>query len=53
MHLKINVLTCAHPDFDSIGVIEAELHQQLPKMKMVKRGSLFRRVKRLVEEPKN
>lgn len=51
MHLKINVLTCAHPDFNWIGGIEAELHEKQPEVKMIKKG-LFRRAKRLVE-PKN
>ncbi|XDV48120.1 hypothetical protein PO909_017594 [Leuciscus waleckii] len=51
MHLKINVLTCAHPDFNWIGGIEAELHEKQPEVKVIKKG-LFRRAKRLVE-PKN
>lgn len=53
MHLKMNVLVCAHPDFDWIGGIEVELHKIVPDIVMMKQGSIFKRSRRLVEEPKN
>ncbi|ROL55121.1 hypothetical protein DPX16_15216 [Anabarilius grahami] len=53
MHLKMNVLVCAHPDYDWIGGLEVELHKITPDIVMMKQGSIFKRSRRLVEEPKN
>ncbi len=50
MHYKINILPCAHPDYDWIGGIEAELHEKQPDMRVVRRG-FMRRTRRLLCEP--
>ncbi len=50
MHYKINILACAHPDFDWIGGIEAELHEKQPDVCVVRRG-FMRRTRRLLCEP--
>ncbi len=46
MHYKINILACAHPDFDWIGGIEAELHEKQPDVRVVRRG-FMRKTRRL------
>ncbi len=50
MHYKINILACAHPDFDWIGGIEAELHEKQPDVRVVRRG-FMRKTCRLQCEP--
>lgn len=50
MHFRVNVLLCAHPDFDWLGGIEVEIHQDQPKVKVVRKG-ILRRSKHLVMRP--
>lgn len=40
MHFKINLLSCAHPDYDWIGGNEVELHEKQPEAKVIKKGVL-------------
>lgn len=42
----MNILMCAHPDFDWTGGIEVEIHQKRPETEVVKK-SLLRRSKGL------
>lgn len=52
MHLKVNVLSCAHPDFNWIGGIEVEIHDKKPEMTVIKKG-ILKRSRRLVAGPRS
>lgn len=49
MHFNINILAYAHPDYDWIGGIEAELHEKKPEVRM--RRGIMRKTCRLLLEP--
>ncbi len=51
MHFRINVLACAHPDYDWIGGIEVGLHEKQPEVKVIRKG-FMRRSRWLVVEPR-
>ncbi len=38
MHFRINVLACAHPDYDWIVGIEVGLHEKQPEVKSDTKG---------------